>query len=366
MRVLHLITTLDRGGAENHLVQLVGGQIQAGCSVSVMYLKGAGELVPSLTAIGATVEKAPRLPRGKRIRTQEFDVVHAHLPRAELWARVATRKSRNLVVSRHLAGAFWPGAPTLLSRVASRLAERHAQQVICISQAVREYMISTRHCQNPGKLGVVYYGYSPSGPLKNGNRDTEDSSFDHHRVNLSCIARLVPQKDLPTLVRAIHELKTRGIEAHAKIAGSGPDLASLRKLCAQLEVDHQIEFVGRIDQPEEFIAQSDIFVLPSLFEGFGLVLLEAAAAGIPAIAANNTAMAEVVVDGESGLLFATGDSRDLAEKIEMVARDVWLRRDLAEGARSRLASVFSVARMVDETMKVYRCLETTRSVEQTP
>ena len=356
MDVLHIITTLDRGGAENHLLQLVEGQIQAGCSVVVMYLKGSGELAPSFESVGATVEKAPIIPLAKRLASQGFDVVHAHLPRAELYACIAARKSR-LVVSRHLAGPYWPGAPTIMSRAASRVAGRRARQVICISQAVRDYMITSGHCRDDAKLKTVYYGYSPKTRSQKCSDGYDQTTDDPIRVELSCIARLVPQKDLPTLIKAVHELGRRGIDAHVRIAGSGSDLASLQQLSVQLRVDQRCEFVGRISQAEEFIAKSDIFVLPSLFEGFGLVLLEAAASGVPAIAARNTAMAEVIVDRETGLLFNTSDADDLANKIEELARSSSLKRTLADGAINRLRSVFSVSRMVDETSKVYRSLD---------
>jgi glycosyltransferase involved in cell wall biosynthesis len=183
--------------------------------------------------------------------------------------------------------------------------------------------------------------------------EQDSSNLYHSEINVSCIARLVPQKDLPTLLKAISLLGSRGIFASVKIAGSGPDLEDLKRLSADLNLDHQVEFVGRIEWPEKFIGESDVFVLPSLFEGFGLVLLEAAAAGVPAIAARNTAMAEVIVDRESGLLFSTGDEEDLANKIEELANDDALRRKLARDATVRLATTFSVHHMVKETSAIY-------------
>lgn len=232
--------------------------------------------------------------------------------------------------------------------------------MICISRAVRDYMVTSHHCRDDAKLKVVYYGYSPKTRAQESTTARIQFTDDLIRVQLSCIARLVPQKDLPTLIKAVHELVRRGIDAHLRIAGSGPDLAPLQQLTVKLGVDQRCEFVGRINRPEEFIAQSDIFVLPSLFEGFGLVLLEAAAAEVPAIAASNTAMAEVIVDRETGLLFKTSDPDDLASKIEELARSSSLRRTLALGARNRLQSDFSVSRMVDETLKVYRSLADNR------
>lgn len=353
MKVLHIITTLDRGGAENHLVQLVRGQIQAGCTVSVVFMKGTGELSPALRYLGALVSKAPFPTRVKNLRARDFDVVHAHLPRAELYALIATFGSQNLIVSRHLAGPFWPGVPAVLSRLASRLVETRSRSVICISKAVRDYMLSTGHCRNQEKLGIIYYGYEPRERGDRASRATGSSRRLNECLKLSCIARLVPQKDLPTLLMAIRELKVRGTDCHLTVAGSGPDLPALRALCQSLGIEGQVEFVGRISNPEEFIAQSDIFVLPSLYEGFGLVLLEAAAAEVPVIAARNTAMEEVIVDGVSGLLFTTSNHQDLADKIARLASEVSLQQTLRDGGLNRLSDVFSVEKMVSETLNVY-------------
>ena len=353
MRILHVITTLERGGAENHLVQLVRGQIAEGLSVSILYLKGRDELVAALSELGAHVKKWNYRPRTATFRARDFDIVHAHLPHAEVLARLMTWRTRNLVISRHLAGKFFTNAPVAMSRLLSRFVESGSRRVICISKAVRDYMEASRHCVKLHDLRVVHYGYTPAHPPQDMFNERDTPNPDQSKVTISCIARLVPQKDLPTLVRAIYLLQSRGIFASVKIAGTGPDLEDLKRLCADLNVDQQIEFVGRIKRPEKFITESDIFVLPSLFEGFGLVLLEAAAAGVPAIAARNTAMAEVIVDRETGLLFSTGDEEDLATKIEELANDLALRQNLAKGASVRLATTFSVHHMVKETSAIY-------------
>lgn len=353
MKVLHIITTLDRGGAEHHLVQLVRGQIDVGCSISVAYLKGSGELAPDLRKLGAQVIKAPPAIQSFKLRANDFDLVHAHLPRAELYALFATARSRNLITSRHVAGPFWPGFPKVLSQLASRLVENRSRSLICISKAVSNYLLSTDHCRHPAKLHTVYYGYEPEVVGDQSAESSDDIQVLDRRLRLSCIARLVPQKDLPTLLKAIRELKDRGFASHLKIAGSGPDLPALIQLCESLSISGQVDFVGRISNSEKFIAESDIFVLPSLYEGFGMVLLEAAAAGIPVIAARNTAMAEVVVDGVSGLLFTTSDHQDLADKIATLALDIPLQEALRDGGRERLANIFSVEQMVMETLNVY-------------
>lgn len=357
MRILHLITTLERGGAENHLLQLVTVQVASGIDVQVAYLKGAGELVSEFAALGVPVTKASGLRDLLLLRRSHQDLVHAHLPQAELAALLLARRGTALVVSRHVAAAFWPSGTLKVSKLLSRLVERRCSRVIVISQAVGAYMLSSGHTRRSELMRVVLYGFTTSekldlGDQPFGSRAAEGSAS--RPVKLRVVARITPQKDIPTLFKALVELKSRRYDIVLEIAGAGPDLVPLSNLVDELGLAEQVTFVGRISNPVEFIAGGDIFVLPSLYEGFGLVLLEASAARVPIVAARNTAMMEVIVDGETGLLFTTSDVTDLADKISLLINDPEQRRHLSEAAYERLTTVYTPEAMVEKTLAVYR------------
>ena len=146
--VVHLITTIARGGAENQLKVVVREQVRSGIKVKVIYLKDLPELREELRDAGAEVidilEGKSFLRQThtlKRFLKNYHGVVHAHLPRAELLAAVSSPKD-SLIVSRHNSEPFFPGAPALVSKLLSRFVESKAIRVIAISEAVKKYLWS--------------------------------------------------------------------------------------------------------------------------------------------------------------------------------------------------------------------------------
>jgi glycosyltransferase involved in cell wall biosynthesis len=122
---------------------------------------------------------------------------------------------------------------------------------------------------------------------------------------------------------------------------------------AQLELDKSAVFAGiRRDVPR-LLAASDAFVLASLWEGLGLVFLEAMAARLPVIATRVSAIAEVVVDGKTGLLVPASNASAMAQAMLRLAREPELRAQLGAAGRERVESVFGLERMVDEVLAVY-------------
>jgi len=153
------------------------------------------------------------------------------------------------------------------------------------------------------------------------------------RPRLLCVAHLYPRKDVATLLRALARMQSRP-EAH--IVGVGPELRRLRRLARELGLDHRVRFLGHIGRAElaREYRNADLFCLPSRQEGFGIVLLEAMAAGLAVVAARAAAIPEVVPEGECGLLFPPGDVAALAATLDQAFAEPGLRQRLgAAGAR---------------------------------
>ena len=264
------------GGAENQLVVLVREQITLGHEVTIIFLKGREELESTFHEIGASIfsncaNKNPIwqiVVLSRLFRRASYDsVVHAHLPRAELLCALAFPK-RRFVVSRHNMEPFFPSAPAMISKYLSRLVVRRAKKVIAISKSVAEYL------QDSGELGsskipsVVYYGYYPN----------FQSSPKRKVGNLvGTVSRLVPQKDLGTLIMAIKLIRLQGIDLKLEIYGEGPEKGLLEKKVSDLSLSDAVRFMGKNSEIPNVIQNFDVFVLSSKYEGFGLVLLEAMA-----------------------------------------------------------------------------------------
>ncbi len=153
--------------------------------------------------------------------------------------------------------------------------------------------------------------------------------------SILCVAHLYRRKDLGTLLAAMTKLPG---EAALRIAGSGPELLRLRSLAGRLGLARRVEFLGHV--PFARLAaeyrRADVFCLPSRQEGFGIVFLEAMAAGLPVVAARAAAVPEVVTEGECGILIPPGDDSALAAALERILRDPIERRRLSEAGHLRV------------------------------
>ena len=350
--VIHVITTISRGGAENQLKVLVREQIKSGYKVEIFYLKDNPELSNSFEALGAKVDH--RLFGQniflqylilRRVVKQHDGVVHAHLPRAELISTAAT-KGVGLIISRHNAEPFFPGAPRIASIFLSRYVERRSKIVIAISNAVSEFLLQSREIKNVGKLKVIYYGYDTD------FIETKEKSprLINTHFTVGTVARLVPQKDFPTLLKAFQSFLTKFPDSRLLVVGTGVLEKQLIKLSEQLGIHEQVTWYGKTNDVKSLIQQMDLFVLPSKYEGFGLVLLEAVQVGTPVSAARNSAIPEVLGTNSEGL-FTTGNSDELFQKL-VKFHDSSLRENLADEQRTRL-EIFNPAAMIKSMNKSY-------------
>jgi len=313
--VFHLITTIERGGAENQLVILAKEQVQSGREVHVGYLKGDSELQAEFEDIGVTVHQElcnrsvlSQIRVLRNLTKNKAFILHAHLPRAELIASIGY-KGGDFFVSRHNAEPFFPGANRKVSRISSLFATHRAKGVIAISKAVAAYLIDNREIRKSKNLTTVLYGYEP--------RDSSDFGLRKKNPNslkLGTISRLTNQKDIPTLLRAFSIVRDAIPSATLEIIGDGPLRKHMEKLAEELGLTSKVTFLGRTGEINKYLSGWDIFLLTSKYEGFGLVLLEAMGQNVPIVASNNSAIPEVLGEDFPGLC-RTGEASDFASKV---------------------------------------------------
>ena len=310
--VVHVITTLNRGGAENQLFTLAREQVRSGINVIVIPIKGSNELESDFKKHNISIDNSllnqnilKQFFLITRITHGNSSTFHAHLPRAELLVALSRIKKKNFVVSRHNAEKFFPKAPRLVSLVLARFVSARASKIIAISFAVRNFLIDSFEIPKKKSVSVVYYGINDD--LTNRNK-----SFPENKaLTFGTIARLVPQKDIPTLLRAFSFYLREYYSSKLIIIGSGYLLPELIALCDELGIAKSVEWVGKVSDIPSNLEMIDIFLLTSTYEGFGLVLLEAMQNGVPVIAANNSAIPEVL-GSDKGNLFDTGDEGHLS------------------------------------------------------
>jgi glycosyltransferase involved in cell wall biosynthesis len=353
MKILHVITTLDVGGAEVHLLSQVRGQVARGHAIRVLYLKGGGSLAPEMREAGAGyVGKAGAVALFRSIRWA--DLVHSHLLKADMatavLATLALRRSR-LVASKHNDEQVLKRP--LVSFVHGVLGNL-PRRTIVLSDHVGAFI--REHGRVGGsKIRRIYYGLDPA-PFESATPAPRSSfGFAPEDVVFVCVARFAPQKAHGVLLRAVAQVESPRVKL--LLVGDDPFGDGRRRaeaVARSLGLEGRVVFAGiRRDVPS-ILAMSDAFVMSSLWEGLGLVFLEAMAAGLPVVATRVSAVPEVVVDGETGLLVPPQDAPSLAAALRRLAEDPALRQRLGRAGRARVRERFGLERMIEETLSVYR------------
>ncbi len=368
MRILHLITTLGVGGAEKHLLWLAQGQIARGHDLFVTFLKGEGELSADFTNAGVPVRYVELTSPGvlhplapcravesvaDLLDEWQPDILHTHLLKADGVGALAARRAGfdAVVSSKHNDERALLRKP--FSIVHGLLAKR-MQRTIALSDHVARF--TAQYGRVPvERIRRVYYGVEPAGlAATHARREVRARLGIAEDVPLLvCVGRMAPQKDHPTLLAALAQLPR---EVELLLVGGDPFGDGEQRLQAvvdDLALGGQVHFLGIRHDVPDLLAASDLFVLPSLWEGLGLVFLEAMAVGLPIVASNVSAVPEVVDDGRTGWLVPPADPAALAAAIQAALDDPDERRRRGVAGRERLLERFALARMIEETEGVY-------------
>jgi glycosyltransferase involved in cell wall biosynthesis len=356
MHVVHLISTICRGGAETQLLTLAREQVSQGHRVSIYYLKGDPELEQEFTSCGVKVhhELVGLNFFSQKIRLQKLlkthaGVLHAHLPKAELVASLINRKCI-LVLSKHNAEKFYPSGNRVLSKILAKFVSRRSDGIVYISRAVQEFTVKISENSKSTPSWIIYYGYNSR--FLNTFGESHEALIGNQLV-IGTISRLVKQKDLTTLLRAVALQSESGFRSRLVVVGRGPDRQQLENYSKTIGIHDAIRWTDMTTDVYSEISQMDIFCLTSRYEGFGLVLLEAMQCQVPIIASRNSAIIEVL-GSEYPYLFETSNSDDLSKKIGELT-NLTNRKEAIDYLKGRLL-LFSPREMCLNIENVYKKL----------
>ncbi len=358
-KIIHLITTIEFGGAEKQLLILARNQVKQGLEVEVFYLKGKPELKSKFEDAGVKVNSflvdRPFIFQvtnfRKFIRNKEIPV-HTHLPQAELIASLSCKRKK-FIISRHNFEPFWPNKPRLISILLSRFVASRASGGIAISNAIKNYLLMAKEINIHFKVSVVYYGFDQNEEVvPETNKIINDNLNSSKDYKLGTIGRLLPTKNYPTMLKAVAKIVEVYPTVKFFIVGGGSSDQVLIKMCKDLKIENNVIWLGRTEYIREFFDKIDLFIFASKAEGFGLVLLEAMLANKPILAANNSAIPEVLGLNYKGL-FSTNDYKLLSDKIiELMNNKV--KSDLLVSEYKDQIKLFDPVVMADNVLKVYK------------
>ena len=360
--LVHIITTIDLGGAEKQLLALTTRQVQNGDKVEVIFLKSEPQLLDKFIAVGVKVNNQfHKLSFLQQVlllmkRRREGDVVfHAHLPRAELLCALAL-KPGSFVVTRHNSEPFFPKAPANISRLLSRFVMAKAFASISISKAVTNYLKISRELQDSSRNFIIYYGLD--------NLLLRNETYIEHKSDVFKIgtaSRLVPQKNLQLLLNALKVLsEIEPKKFHLSVAGTGPLFAELKLQALELGLQDSISWLGQIQDMTWFYHSIDAFVLSSNYEGFGLVLLEAMVHGVPIVARGTSSVPEVLGESHPGIV-ESSNPEELARALSKIMNNYVYEKRCLEYQSKQLAK-FSIEDTQRAHSKIYNSLLQNRAV----
>jgi len=357
-RTLLLLTASYGGGAERLVLdQLKYSAEPAQYAVATLR---QGNIEDDFRAAASRLDslyfslRAPRgRPLGAAVHLARYvaragvEVIHAHLPEAMIVAaavKVMCPQVR-VIVTKHNAEPYmkkplWRGINYVCGMLAAR--------IVCVSEGVREFEEIYAY---PRKLEVIYNGIDTRRftPRPSGVR--EELGIDPERRVIGVVGRLAEQKGHPHLLEALHTILDRGLQATLLIVGHGEEEARIRGRIGELALEDHVMMLSYRDDIEALYNALDLFCLPSLWEGFGLVLAEAMACGVPVVATRITGVTEVVAEDE-GFLVEPGDSQALAGAIERALTDEDERTARARRGYEK-AQRFDIRRSVAELETLY-------------
>lgn len=351
--MVHFITTIENGGAENHLRDLVSHQC-ADFDVTIVYFKGRPYYSNYYNSLNVNVIKSSWWSAWRNARIiRARDIVHAHLIYAEI-AIFLTRIVKNVkyFVSKH-NDAHYPYIPKWIARFIFPLLNKRYSKVICITHNVRRYCLEYQRLEK-SNLEVIYYGLNANSFSQVPRGDVialrNKLSNNSDVLLIGVVARLHRQKRLDILLRALHDYKDN--DWILLIAGEGEEKNFLWTLARDLNLDHKVQFLGKIDYVPLFMNSIDLFVLPSEHEGLGLVLLEALSTGVHIIGSDAGAIPEVL--GEHGRIFKSNNVGSLSALLaDYMGQMNAVGTSEIELRRSRLKEVFDVKKNYDSINFLY-------------
>jgi glycosyltransferase involved in cell wall biosynthesis len=360
-RILLLIKGLGVGGAERLLEASLPHLDRDRYAYQVAYLlPWKAALAPAFRAAGVPVHdlgmRVPADPRALRrlvalLRRERIDLVHAHLPVAGIWGRVAARLAgvRHVVYTEHNVPARYALPTRLLNRHTYRLTDI----VIAVSEEVRRAVAGYANGR-PAIVTVTNAVDADALAAVPVERDAvrREFAFPADALLVTTVGNLTPKKGHAFLLAAAREVLRREPLARFLLVGQGPLDETLRAEAQRLGLGERFVFAGFRADAVRLVAASDLFVLSSLHEGLPVALLEAMALAKPTVVTRVGGVPEAT-DETSSILVPPGDAQALASAITEVLRSPGRRAEMGSSARAKARARYGVPHMVRQIEAVY-------------
>jgi len=364
VRILLLSTSMGMGGADQQLLSAALELRSRGHEVRIVSLTPLGEMGARARAAGLPTESLEMRrgipdPRGllrlvRLVRAWNPTVLHSHMLHANLMARALRPFTRIPAIVSTIHNIYEGGRVRMMGY---RLTNGLVDHMTIISQAAADRFIRDRIVPR-ALLEVV-----PNGVDTERYRSVPAGTRDRLRQSLGlggefawlAVGRFEVAKDHPNMLRAFARVRATRPDAGLLLVGRGSLQGEVEALAGTLGLDGRVRFVGTREDVPEFMTVADGYVMSSAWEGMPMVLLEAAAAGLPIVATRVGGNQEVVQEGVSGFLVPAGDDQALAAAmLRLMALPETERRAMGARGREQVRRDYGLERVVDRYETIYR------------
>lgn len=371
VRILQLVTTTI-GGAGEHVLLLSKGLDKSQFEVTVAFSPGM-PLDQAFYDAGLRVIPIPMRRSGGMvtslkgfasllalIRRERFDIVHTHTSVAGALGRVGAKLVGGPIVIHmvhaYAAHDYVPSLKRWIFLQIERFLDTITDYYVAGSEAIRTKGIE-RRIMSPNRIRCIYYALDlvrfDAYASTDERKLREELGILGDDAIIGVIGRLEQQKGIECFLDAAARITHKRAAVRFLIVGDGPLRAFLEHKTRSLGLGKKVHFLGwRKDIPRVMKAL-DVLVVPSLWEAFGIVNLEAMAARKPVVATSVEGIPEVVENGVTGLLVPPCDARAISEAVSKILDDPELQRRMGESGRHRVETMFTAEAMVKEHQELY-------------
>jgi glycosyltransferase involved in cell wall biosynthesis len=382
-RIVHIITRMDRGGSaqntlltcaalsgsyeqvlvyglslESRMTELERSSVEKG----IQEAEKRGVRIVRLSSLVRRVDPVRDLSAlvslWRLMVCEKPDIVHTHTSKAGILGRLAARLARvPAVVHTPHGHVFYGHFGSLASKIyllVERIMSRITDRLIALTQGERDDYTALSVC-HPKKVVTIHSGVDIDHYLNvtvNVQRKRKSLGLEPEGLVVGTVGWLLPIKGPMYLLRAMAEVWKRYPRSSLVYVGKGDLEGELRREASRMGASEKVRFLGWRDDIHEILPVLDIFVLPSLNEGMGRVLVEAMAAGRPLVASNVGGISDLVFQGENGLLVPPADPKALAHELVFLISNPGKRRKMGEKGRE-MAVQFGTDSMVQKIDQLY-------------
>ena len=374
VRVAHVITRLCQGGAQEntfHTVRLANPDRFEADLISGFTEGSEGSIEHLVQKAGVEIVREPALVRQvsphrdllalrrltRLFRERRYDIVHTHTSKAGFIGRLAAERAgvpiRVHTPHGHIFQGYFLTPVTKMFILLERYAARKTHRLIALTErGIAEHLRRGIGCRE--QWTAVFSGIDLS-PYDEAIRRRDETrrklGVAPDDLLVGGVGRLEPVKGFPYFVGVARKVIEAVPQARFILAGSGSQFGHIRELARPIA--DRFQLLGLREDVPDLMAAMDVFVLPSLNEGMGRVLLECGAAGTPAVATAVGGVPDVLDDGETGVLVRPGHEEALVRAVVDLAADPERRQTLGANARAKVVPAYGIERMVERVEALY-------------